>query len=149
MVCDFDNISSMNCLYCKHDTEVTNSRVKSRTPAVWRRRKCKACQAEFSSLEQPIFDLSVSVRGKNGKLYPFSRDKLFLSLHTALGHRSDSVQSSTELTATVIGKVIQKYLCDGVVDVKDLSGVAHQALKRFDNLSAGTYKAYHQGSLKR
>lgn len=96
-------------MYCSNDTEVTNSRSKARMPLVWRRRACKACDAQFTTHETPDYTSALVVRGLDGnKLYPFSRDKLFLSLYQSLGHRKDALNSSTALTSTVIGRLINK-----------------------------------------
>jgi len=138
----------MVCIYCGHDTEVTNSRARHRNPSVWRRRACKICVAQFSTIESPDYTTALVVSGRDSKLYPFSRDKLFLSLHQALGHRSDAVSSATELTNSVIGNLLRHNKArDGLIRVRVLSKTAYDTLKRFDPLSAHTYKAYHQAAL--
>lgn len=141
----------MVCIYCQKETEVTNSRSKARTPSVWRRRACLSCVAQFTTTELPDYAKALLVEGLDRKkLYPFSRDKLFLSLYQSLGHRKDALDSSTALTATVIGRLLnKKYVIKGAVSVKTISKVAYEALKRFDPLAAATYKAYHQTALRR
>lgn len=140
----------MVCIYCHSETEVTNSRSKARNPSVWRRRACKSCDAQFTTLELPSYDSALTVQGQDKKhLYPFSRDKLLLSLHQALGHRKTALDDATALTGTVIGRLFQRKLFKkGVLGVNDLSVVAHEVLKRFDPLAAATYKAYHQKALR-
>jgi transcriptional regulator NrdR family protein len=139
----------MICIYCGHETEVYNSRRMRRNPSVWRRRRCIACVAQFSTEELPDYDVSLVVKGLDGKLYPFSRDKLFLSLHNSLGHRKDALESATQLTATVIGKLLRsKKAPDGVLAIQHLAQAGYLTLKRFDPLAANTYKAYHQAALK-
>ena len=140
----------MVCLYCQHETEVTNSRAKARTPSVWRRRACKQCVAQFTTTELPDYSKAMLVtRIDAKKLLPFSRDKLFLSLFQSLGHRKDALNSATALTSTVIGRLInRKYVINGALDTKSITEVAHEVLKRFDPLAASTYKAYHQTALK-
>ncbi len=140
----------MVCIYCSNETEVTNSRAKARTPLVWRRRACKACDAQFTTHETPDYTSALVVSGLDSKkLYPFSRDKLFLSLYQSLGHRNDALNSSTALTSTVISRLInKKYVEDGAISTMAISKMAYQVLKRFDPLAATTYKAYHQTALK-
>lgn len=139
----------MVCIYCGHETEVYNSRERARNPSVWRRRRCLACVAQFSTDELPDYDSALAVKGINGKLYPFNRDKLFLSLYKSLGHRQDALNSATELTSTTIGSLLRKMKApDGLLPIETLAVQTYQILKRFDPLAAHTYKAYHQTSLK-
>ncbi|CAN5449402.1 hypothetical protein BH10PAT3_BH10PAT3_4280 [soil metagenome] len=140
----------MICIYCGNETEVTNSRANARTPSVWRRRACKACDAQFTTVELPDYAKALVVTGLNKKhIYPFSRDKLLISLYQAVGHRKDALVSATALTGTVIGRLLsKKYVINGALSTKDISCVAYQALKRFDPLAAATYKAYHQVALR-
>jgi len=140
----------MVCIYCGSETEVTNSRAKARTPSVWRRRSCKECVAQFTTTELPDYEKSLLVAGLNNKkFYPFSRDKLFLSLYKSLGHRQDALNSSSALTSTVIGVLLnKKYVVNGAISTQSVAKVAHEALKRFDPLAATSYKAYHQAALK-
>lgn len=139
----------MVCIYCGQDTEVYNSRVKTRNPSVWRRRRCQACVAQFTTLELPDYRASLVVEGVGGKLYPFSRDKLFLSLFKALEYRRDALNSATELTSTVIGRLLRtKKTSDGLIRMSAIAETAHTVLKRFDPPAAHTYKAYHQSSLR-
>lgn len=139
----------MVCIYCDAQTEVYNSRDRARNPSVWRRRRCKSCVAQFSTLELPDYSTSLAVEGLRGKLYPFSRDKLFLSLLKALNHRHDALPSATSLTDTVIGQLLRrkKTTASGVLEMYDIARTAHQTLKRYDPLAAHTYKAYHQVAL--
>ena len=140
----------MVCIFCHNETEVTNSRAKSRTPSVWRRRACKQCVAQFTTTELPDYTKALKVLSMDSrKLNPFSRDKLFLSLYQSLGHRKDALDSSTALTTTVIGRLInKKFVINGAIETKSISKVAYEALKRYDPLAAATYKAYHQLTLK-
>ena len=140
----------MVCIYCENKTEVSNSRAKAHTPSVWRRRTCKKCVAQFTTTELPDYTKALLVETYGSKKHmPFSRDKLFLSLHKSLGHRGDALNSSTALVNTVIGRLLnKKYVVNGSVTTKIISKVAYEVLKRYDPLAATTYKAYHQAALK-
>lgn len=138
----------MICIYCGGETEVYNSRARARMPSIWRRRRCKTCVAQFSTVELPDYPTGLAVEGLRGKLYPFSRDKLFLSLYKALGHRQDALDSATALTDTVIGQILKaKRQQPSIISIKDIAWAAHRALKRYDPLAAHTYKAYHQRAI--
>lgn len=138
----------MKCIYCWSDTEVTNSRPRSLDPSIWRRRQCKSCVAQFSTNELPDYSRSISVKTESGEINSFSRDKLFLSIHRAVGHRDDALNSATELTDTVISTLIRKNQPNkGLVTTKDISNISHLTIKRYDNLAAHTYLAYHRKSI--
>lgn len=138
----------MVCIYCGHETEVYNSRERTRNPSVWRRRRCQTCVAQFSTSELPDYPTALVIKGLNGKLYPFNRDKLFLSIYKSLGHRQDALVSATELTATVIGLLLRKKLAkDGLLPTQVLAAYSYKVLKRFDAAGAHTYRAYHQSAL--
>lgn len=139
----------MVCIYCGHETEVYNSRVKARTPSVWRRRRCQACVAQFTTVELPDYAGAIVVRSLAGDLSPFSRDKLFLSLYRSLSHREDALQSATELTGTLIGKLLRgKTHKDGTLVSSSIATHSYQILRRYDLLAANSYKAYHLRALK-
>jgi transcriptional regulator NrdR family protein len=138
----------MVCIYCGHNTEVTNSRKKARTPLVWRRRRCETCVAQFTTHELPEYATALVVeRGR--VLVPFERDKLFLSVHFACSHRKDSQKVSTELTNNILGIIARKKLArDGKLTLEMLSSLTYDILKRFDRHAAATYRAYHQNTLR-
>lgn len=134
----------MVCIYCGADTEVYNSRPKARQPLVWRRRRCLNCVAQFTTHELPEYATALIVsRGKI--LSPFERDKLFLSIYRACGHRNDSQTAAANLTNTVLGKIARNKLAlGGKLEIRQLAVLVHITIKRFDPLAASTYKAYHQ-----
>jgi transcriptional regulator NrdR family protein len=103
----------------------------------------------FTTNELPDYEKSLLVVGTGSKKHPFNRDRLLLSLFKSLGHRNDSIDASTGLAATIIGRLInKKYLTGNTLTTKSIAKVSHEVLKRFDPLAATTYKAYHQPALK-
>lgn len=140
----------MICIFCRHETEVTNSRSKAKAPAVWRRRVCKVCVAQFSTLELPDYAKALGVLSPESKKpAPFSRDKLYLSIYKSLGHRPDALDCSTALTATIIGRVLKKGKVEGGrLQASIVAKTAHEVLKRFDPAGANAYKTYHKATLK-
>lgn len=140
----------MVCLYCGQETEVTNSRPKAKTPSVWRRRACKVCVAQFTTIELPDYATALVVKGLDGQtLTPFNRDRLFLSIYKSLGHRPDAMTSATALVTTIIGKMLSKKLGrSGALQLQDIVKVTYEVLRHFDLMAATSYKAYHQKSLQ-
>ena len=86
---------------------------------------------------------------------PFQRDKLFISIHRALSHRPDALESATGITTTVLRHILKTHQkTHGKSSVRLISHrliarCAVTALKRYDPLAAATYKAYHQDALKK
>lgn len=131
----------MQCIYCGSDTSVVNSRHQKRLNQVWRRRKCEACSAIFSTNEKPDLGLALSVR-RTIQLEPFTREKLLISVYDSLKHRPDSAQDAVALTDTIISK-LQPLFTDGVIDRDNIVIIAHEVLARFDHAAATFYQAYH------
>lgn len=131
----------MDCIYCGVKTKVSNSRKQKRTSQVWRRRTCPDCKAIFSTLEGVDLEKSLAV-GKNGKIEPFSRDKLLLSVFSACGHRKDALESSVALTSTIIGKATSRH-AGPTLERDEVVKIATETLKRFDRPAYVQYKAYH------
>jgi len=131
----------MVCIYCGGQTRVVNSRPQARSNRVWRRRRCLACAAVFSTEEAVRHELAWRVR--NGKhLQPFLRDKLFLSLYESCRHRKTALSDADGLTETVIKK-LQGYTANGTVSPHDIARVAQVALNRFDRAAGVQYQAFH------
>lgn len=131
----------MVCIYCGHETKVTNSRHQKRTNATWRRRKCIECSAIFTTTEVIELAQSLSVQSES-HLEPFSRDKLLLSLYESLKHRNTALGDAAALTNTVIGHALS--LSDrAVIDREALITVTITVLERFDLSAATHYRAFH------
>ena len=131
----------MVCIYCGSETRVINSRPQKRTNNIWRRRQCSACMALFTTSERPDFLTSLSVR-RSKKIEPFSRDKLFLSIHDSLKHRKSATSDATALTDTVLSK-LYPLLGEGSLDEREITLVVCEVLAAFDPASATYYRAYH------
>lgn len=139
----------MVCIYCGKETSVYNSRGRRNNPSVWRRRRCSTCVAQFTTIELPDYKTSLAIESPNSMLYPFKRDRLFLSLLKALEYRKDALDVATELTTTVIGGLLRKKKApDGVINIRDIAQTSYAVLKRFDPPAAHTYKAFHASALE-
>ena len=133
----------MVCMYCGGKTVVTNSRPQKRLRQTWRRRECTVCGAIFSTLEVADLASSLRVRSANGALQPFERDKLYVSIVAALGHRRDAVAASTAITATIIAKIL-KTAHEACVTQETIRGTTASTLEAFDTAGAVQYRAYHK-----
>ena len=133
----------MVCVYCGGQTAVINSRRQLKNNRVWRRRRCAGCGAVFSTEEAAQLGLAWQVRdGK--RLRPFSRDKLFLSLHKSCEHRKTALSDAEGLTDTVIRK-LPALIKDSAVDSQAIARVAQVALNRFDKAASVYYESHHRG----
>jgi transcriptional regulator NrdR family protein len=133
----------MVCIYCGSETKVTNSRHQKRNNQVWRRRECLQCRAVFTTNEVAQYDGAWRVHDQAGRLQPFSRDKLFLSLHQVCVHRGTAAQDAGGLTETVIKK-LAPLAKDGTISRASIIQVVQVALNRFDQLASLQYQALHK-----
>jgi transcriptional repressor NrdR len=134
----------MVCIHCGGQTSVVNSRAQRRVNQVWRRRQCDSCHTLFTTHEAADYSATWLVRGPAGQLTPFSRDKLFLSLHRSLGHRKHAQNDATALTETITGKLIGQ-VHDGLVEGAKIAAAVQVALNRFDKAASVHYSAFHRG----
>lgn len=131
----------MVCIYCKHRTKTTNSRNSKNSPNTWRRKYCPNCKQTWTTAEKPDLAKVFVVKSSTGKLEPLSRDKLYLSVHDSLKHRKSAVSDATNLTDTVINKIITQ-TNNSTIELADLTGLTQMVLVRFDNHAAAHYQAY-------
>ncbi len=132
----------MVCVHCGSSTGVINSRHQRRSNAVWRRRQCAGCRAVFTTREATDYSAAWAVRGRQGGLRPFSRDKLLLSLHRSCQHRTDALKEAGGLAETVISKLADQ-ASDGVIETRAIIQVTQVALNRFDKAASVHYRAFH------
>lgn len=133
----------MVCIHCGGKTDVINSRLQKRTDSVWRRRKCRDCQAVFSTTEAPDFQAEWLVRDGSGHVEAFSRDKLFLSFYDSCQHRQTVVGDAGALTDTVINK-LRPVVHRSQVEAATITRTAQVVLSRFDKAAGVRYTALHR-----
>lgn len=132
----------MNCLYCDEGTEVINSRLQKRSNAIWRRRRCQKCKNVFSTIERVELAQAVRVELTDGKLAPFDRDKLYISIYNCLKHRTSPVSDATELTNTIIYTLTKSN--NVIFSHKSIAQTTQTILELFDNVAGMQYGAYHK-----
>lgn len=131
----------MVCVYCGGETEVTNSRKQKRSNQVWRRRRCEACSAIFTSHE--ALDLSSALMvSSGGSTKPFLVDMLFTEVLLALQDRKDCYVAAREVTSTVISQLF-KPPAEAVIEAKQISETTSKVLKRLDRRAYLRYLAEH------
>ena len=136
----------MVCIYCGGKTAVANSRPQKRSMQTWRRRQCTACGAIFTTIEGADLSTSLVVRA-GSTVEPFLRDKLFISILRAIGHRTEPLQDAGGLTATVIAQLLHTD-AKASYTAHNIAVLTHTMLERFDTAAAVQYQAYHVKSLK-
>jgi transcriptional regulator NrdR family protein len=86
--------------------------------------------------------VSVLYQTKSGKTEPFQRDKLFVSIYEACRHRKDAANVATDLTNTIIGKLLSK-IDHASLSRQQIIETTSEVLKNFDKASVVQYRAYH------
>lgn len=130
----------MVCIYCGGETGVVNSRKQKRSNQIWRRRKCGACGAVFTSHE--VIDLSSALVVDSGLPTPFISDVLFTEVLLALQDRKDCYLAAREVTSTVIRELLKSPDLPRI-DPKQISQMTAKVLKRLDKRAYLRYLAEH------
>ena len=131
----------MECVYCKGDTRVTNSRRQKRNNQVWRRRQCLKCGAVFTSHEVMDFSSALLVDA-SGSAKPFLADLLYTEVLLALQDRKDCYSAAREVTNTVIRQLL-KLPEKPLFSPKQITLATSKVLKRFDGRAYLRYAAEH------
>ena len=131
----------MVCPYCKSESSVTNSRLQKRANSVWRRRKCAACGAIWTTLERSEAHTIWRVL-KDEHLQPFRPEILLISLYEALRHKKTADVDAKYVCDTVLQKLAAKKLA--VLPTPLIATTAFDVLRRYNKPAAAVYKAQHQ-----
>jgi len=129
----------MICPYCASSTKVTNSRPRSKGLQVWRRRECKKCSNIWTTHEVINPETSHTVTYDKKPSQPLSRDKLFISLMSAVSHRKSALEDSTGLTDTIITKVLALRMAN--IPSAKIGDLVYRTLRNYDKTAAAVYKA--------
>lgn len=79
---------------------------------------------------------------RSGKLAPFNRDNLFLSIYESCRHRPNALAEAGPLTQTVINNLAAAHR-EGELERSKIIEATSLVLKRFDKVAATLYLAYH------
>lgn len=147
----------MVCIYCLHTkTQVTNSRPHKKQPQIWRRRQCPRCDESFTTYERPSGD-DLQVITHNGTLAAFNIGKLIISIARAAQHNQDQAQYDSLYLAQTVELEAIKQTANSLSTTKaspgkkkspsiksqEIAAIAHDTLKRFDELTAMQYAMQH------
>lgn len=136
----------MVCPFCFHKkTDVVNSRKGSKLNVTWRRRRCSACGAQFTTYESADPGSILSI--KDGKsLKPFSHTKLLLELLQVCDHRDDLDESVPYLAETIEQKLYHsaKESSSLAITTADLISATLETLQRYDAVAYVKYIGRHQ-----
>ena len=103
------------------------------------------CTSIFTTVEQADLSGSFVVRDMSSKkLVPLNRDKLFLSIYESCKHRPEAVTEASSLAQTAINNLTSAHSHDGVIERYDIYKQTYSILKRFDDVAATFYAAYHR-----
>jgi transcriptional repressor NrdR len=132
----------MVCIYCGGKTRVVNSRPQARKRAIWRRRLCVGCGGLVTTCEQVDLSEALRVKHHSGRLEPFQRDKLFLSVHNSLSHRKTALEDATQLTNTIIAQSLGPN-SEGALEISRLRSVALETINHFDRVAGVYYESHY------
>jgi len=83
------------------------------------------------------------VHSSSGKLTPFNRDQLLISIYESCKHRQDALNDALALTQTIVGDIIKSLGATGAIEKDTVGAITHAVLERFDPVAATVYAAYH------
>lgn len=130
----------MKCLFCgSPDTAVSDSRVSDDGQSIRRRRTCPACNAKFSTLEQPIKKEIVVIK-KDGTRTLFDRGKIFNSIRIAAAKRL-SEQQINEMADGVCSRIESGGALQ--VDTSSIAGMVMDVLERADKVAYLRYASVY------
>lgn len=133
----------MVCIQCHQKTQVINSRHQKRPNTVWRRRSCTKCTLIFTTTETADYSALWAVMASSGRLNPFSRDKLLLSIYNSLQHRKTAISDAAGLVDTIITK-LSTTVSEGSLKSTSIRTITQVALNRFDIVASTHYQAFHK-----
>ena len=135
----------MKCAKCYNPTTVVvNTRSRTKSPVIWRRRRCLSCDSVFSTEERPTLEHSLTVWNPTTKQsQAFNPGILLISIGDAFQHNLTLGENSAwSLTQTISDLLATE--CQGSISTDDISAITHQTLMRFDASASLQYALKHQ-----
>lgn len=97
----------MICPKCKNkNTKVVDSRLTKKNRAIRRRRECNHCNFRFSTLEE-VRILELNVEKRNGRIIPFSEEKLRFGVKKSFNKRNINNEKIDLIVEKVIDEIIK------------------------------------------
>lgn len=131
----------MVCIYCKHKTQVINSRLQVSSNTVWRRRFCPNCHNLMTTQESYCLNNLLLVKHQK-KIEPFNSEKIFLTIYQALDHFKDADNRASYLAQITINKIISQ-TSNSQITSSTIFNIIITTLSRYDKLAAKKYLTNH------
>lgn len=119
----------MQCLVCKQETKVVDSRVVDSGWRVRRRRECEKCGARFTTIEEMEL-LDISVVKRDGRREAYDREKIEQGIKHSLRKRPYTTENFRALMSH-IERDIQKRRKREITS-KEVGDIVMHQLKIFD-----------------
>lgn len=133
----------MRCPACLHDeTKVLDSRDMDDGMATRRRRECPKCEFRFSTKEQ-VEILNLKVKKADGRLEPYSTEKISRGLHIALEKRLGDEERFKKLVAG-IERDIQIVAKADAIESKAIGDIVMRHLKKIDKIAYIRFASVYQ-----
>ena len=131
-------------MYCGSKTKVTNSRARLKGLEIWRRRTCTQCGAIYTTGESIEEDKSIVVE-HDGRLEPFLRDHLLISVYESLRHRKTALEDASALTDTIMTR-LRPHFAQGKILPAIIQENTLAVLNNFDTAASVHYAAFHNAA---
>ncbi len=136
----------MNCPVCeKSESKVIDSREVDEGQAIRRRRECLKCKARFSTYEQ-LEVLELSVIKKDGRVEPYSLEKIEAGLRQALKKRPVTEKEIKTILANIEREVV-KAAGEGKIKTEKIGELVLKELKNWDEVGyirfASVYRSFN------
>ena len=133
----------MFCPYCSCPrTSVLDSRIAGGKEAIRRRRECKKCKKRFTTYER-VEILDIKVIKKDGRLEPFSYEKLFKGIIAACEKRPVNREQIENLVDDIERDLRKKEKTE--IKSTEIGEMVMSRLKRIDKVSYVRFASvYHE-----
>ncbi|MGM5488768.1 MAG: transcriptional regulator NrdR [Nanobdellota archaeon] len=132
----------MNCPYCNKDTIKTLETRDCQRNTIKRRKECLACKKRFNTYE--AIDLKpVMVIKSDGRLQPFSEEKVRKGIHIACEKRDIPEAEVQELGSDVIRKVHSKE--ERQISSRKIGLYILNRLKKLDKVAYMRFASVYRG----
>lgn len=131
----------MICVYCGYkSTDVTNSRPRSRSSGVWRRRQCGSCKRSFTTDETARNIMKVIKSDARPRSTNLSMSRLTISIWKSFQH--DPNQGSL-VAGDLAQSVISALTPATTVSPQEIAETTYQIIRRYDESAGIAYALQH------
>jgi len=133
----------MHCPYCSYTrTNVLDSRIAGGKEAIRRRRECRKCRKRFTTYER-VEMLDIKVIKKNGKIEPFSYEKLFKGIMAACEKRPVNTEQIENIVEDIEKELRKKEKTE--IASREIGEMVMSRLKKIDKIAYVRFASvYHE-----